>query len=155
MATTNIADLLDQPSIDAERPKPFPQGSYIAQVKGLPREDVSTRKQTRYLEFTLVPVEVYRDKDGRTDVDEDALEEMGGLNDRSLRHTLYVTDLAMYRMREFFDHCGIPDMEGKRKLSHNERAVQSPGCHVGISVKHVPSQDGSGVFANIASTFKV
>lgn len=153
--TPNIADILDLPAIDSERPKPFPQGTYIAQLQGLPREDLSPRKQTRFLEFTLLPVDVYRDKHGRSDVDEVALEAMGGFGNRTLRDTYYLTEDAMYRVRDFLTNCGIPLVEGKRKLSHNERIAMSPGAQVGISVKHNTGADGSSIFANVASTFKV
>ena len=151
----NIADILDRPSADAEPPKPIPPGTYIAQVQGLPREGTSPRTQTPFVEFTLMPIEVYRDKDGRSDIDEDALEEMGGLNNRTLRDTYYLTDDAEFRLRQFFDNCGIPDMNGKHKLTHRERIVQTPGCQVGISVKHSSNRDNTAIFANVSGTFKV
>ena len=76
MNAPNFGALLDKPASEIERPKPLPQGGYICTVKGLPKFDKSSKKQTEFVEFTLQPVEAMED------VDQEALASMGGLPTR-------------------------------------------------------------------------
>ncbi len=77
----NFGALLDKPASDVERPKPLPQGSYHCIVKGLPRFDKSSKKFTEFVEFTLQPTSAGED------VDEEDLEAMGGIANKTIRAT--------------------------------------------------------------------
>lgn len=157
----NITDILDMPSSEIERPKPVPQGTYVSQVVGQFREDKSTKKQTRYHEYTLQLVKpATNGEDEPLDVDMDELErsltkgsgEVAELSKRTLRHTLYITPDALWRYDLFLDHLGIPKEEDGEELSTRQRAGMAPGRFVLIHIKHTPSQDGQSVFANIDNT---
>ena len=99
-----------------------------------------------YVEFTLKPLEA------RDDVDEEALEEMGGIGNRTLRATYYVTEDAKWRLAKFLEDCGIEIEDG---ISFREYINYVPNQQVLAHVKHVPSQDGTTVFANVADTAAV
>jgi hypothetical protein len=149
-AATNIADILDKPSNEAKRPPPMPIGSYISTVKGLPRFDKSSKKQTPYVEFLCAPTAVGED------VDEAALAEIGGLADKTIKCTFYLTEASEYRLKEFLDACQIADVdEDGDPLSHRQRIDMSPNCQVGIYMIHEPADDGVRTFAKPGSFFLV
>ena len=107
----------------------------------MPEFDKSSKKQTPFARFVL---EILGPDE---DVDREALEEAGGWQGRTLRHTLYLTEDAAWRAKEFCDHCGV-DPDG----TLGQRLEGCNGCQVLIEVRHEASQSGDGVFANIART---
>ena len=141
-AATKIEDILDRPSNAAERPKPMPAGTYLCVVQGLPRFDKSSKKQTPYVEFLLVP------QQAQNDVDPTELEELGGLTDKTIKTTFYLTDNSEYRLTEFLDACGIAEEDDEGEpLSHRARIEETPNCQVYCTMVHEPSQDGQRMFA--------
>lgn len=143
-AAANFASILDTPSNEVERPKPLPQGSYIAQVVGMPRYDKSSKKQTEFAEFTLQLLEAGED------VDPDELKDVGGLKGKTIKATYYLTETALWRYKDFLDHCGAGDEDATLR----ERGEAAAGCQVGIFINHEASQDGSSIFARVGKTFK-
>lgn len=140
-----FSDILDTPSSDVERPKPLPQGSYLCVVKGLPRHDVSSQKKTPFVEFTLQPLEA------REDVYADDLEAMGGIADKTIRATYYLTNESVFRLKDFLDHCGA----GDDTMTLRDRIDEAPNCQVVAFVKHRASQDGQSIYAELAKTAPV
>lgn len=149
MDAPNFTSILDKPSNEAERPKPLPQGSYTCVVKGLPRYDKSSKKQTPFVEFLLQPLAA------GDDVDQDDLQAMGGFVNKTIRATYYLTEDAAYRLREFLDHLGIDDQENGEPMSHRQRIDQSAGKQVVAFIKHQASDDGQSVYAQLANTAPV
>jgi hypothetical protein len=138
----NFSSILDRAASEVEAPKPFPIGSYVCIVKGLPRFDKSSKKQTEFAEFTLQPISVLED------VDPDALEEFGGFADKTLRTTFYLTEEAIYRLKDFLVNCGI-EPEGK---TLSEMINETPGQTVIAVVGHRASEDGERIFAEVKKT---
>lgn len=143
-STPNFGALLDTPSSDVERPKPLPAGSYVCMVQGLPRYDKSAKKQTEFVEFTL------KFLSAEEDVDAEELKEMGGLADKTIKDTYYITETSLWRLKDFLDNCDIED-EGTLR----ERIEETSGKQVGVFIKHEASQDGQSIFARVGKTFKV
>ena len=137
----NFGALLDKPASDVERPKPLPQGSYHCIVKGLPRFDKSSKKFTEFVEFTLQPTSAGED------VDEEDLEAMGGIANKTIRATYYITEDALWRLKDFLSHCGIEEDGSLRNMID-----QTPNCEVIAFIKHRASEDGQSVFAELAKT---
>jgi len=137
----NFGALLDKPASDVERPKPLPQGSYHCIVKGLPRFDKSSKKFTEFVEFTLQPTSAGED------VDEEDLEAMGGIANKTIRATYYITEDALWRLKDFLGHCGIEEDGSLRNMID-----QTPNCEVIAFIKHRASEDGQSVFAELAKT---
>lgn len=150
MANPNFGSILDRPSSEVEKPKPLPVGSYGCVVKGLPRFDKSSQKQTEFVEFLLQPISAGED------VDEEDLaawmQKPDGtsrtLSDTSIRATYYLTEDSVWRLKEFLDHLGIE--EGDSSL--RQRIDETPNCSVIAYIRHEASQDGTSIFAKLAKT---
>jgi hypothetical protein len=155
MAAPQLSSILDRQAGDAERPKPLPVGTYRAIVLGAPRFDKSSKKGTDYVEFTL------KFQSAEEDVDEDDLKsaltkksgETIALNQKTARLTFYLTEDAVYRLDEFFKHCGL-DIE-ETPMSRRQAAAEIQNSEVLVHLKHVPSEDGESVYANIDKTAAV
>lgn len=169
MNQPNFGSILDQAPSSISRPKPLPVGSYTTICKGYPRQDKSSKKGTEFVEFTLGIVSAGEDVD-----EEDlalALKKPGedegsfALSEKSFRHTFYLTDASIYRLVDFLVHLGFeiePDGNGGYKgvgddedKTLRQMISETPNRQVGVNIKHQPSEDGSTVYANVASTFKV
>jgi len=145
-AKPSFASLLDTPGSEIERPKPLPVGTYVCMVQGLPRFDKSSKKQTDFVEFTLKLLEAGED------VDADELKAMGGLIDKTIKDTYYITESALWRLKEFLTNCGL---DADDDTSLRELIEEAPGKQVGVVIKHEASQDGTSVFARVAKTIAV
>ena len=153
MATeTTFSRILDKPMSQTERPKPLPAGSYRTIITERPRFDKSSKKQTDFVEFILHPLEAGED------VDEDDLNavlikadgSVGVLKDKSIRATFYLTEDAEWRLKKFLIDLGLEE-----DLSYNEAIDAALNREVIAYIKHVPSQDGSAVFAQLSGTAPV
>lgn len=144
MANPNFGALLDKAPSEIERPKPLPQGTYTCVVQGLPKFDKSSKKQTEYIEFT------YKVLSAGEDVDEDELKELGGVGDKTLRDTYYITENSLWRLKEMLAACGLDEGDSLREMIE-----QTPGCQLNVFVKHVPSQDGTTIYANVGGVAAV
>jgi hypothetical protein len=129
--------LLDEAPTEVLRPKPLPVGTYTC-IVGPPRYDRSSRKGTELVEFILIPVEPGED------VDADSLEEIGGLDGKTIRATFYIVSAAIYRLDEFHQNCGL-DL-AKPPISEMSRRQRNDECvNAGVIalVKHESADDGS------------
>jgi len=143
MAEANLASILDQPASAVKRPPPMPAGHYVFTILGLPRNDKTSKKQTDFYEFKCRYTQAY------DDVDADELAAVGGIAGKETGLTFYITDKSTYRLTEFMrDDLGISE-EGK---SVRQMLEETPNCQFVGQIKHTPSEDGKGVYANIAVT---
>lgn len=140
-----FGSILDTPSRDIEQPKPLPPGSYIASVQGLPRYDVTTNTGTEFAEFTLNLLEALGD------VDEEALDEAGGLKGKTMRLTMWLTDKSAFRFKQFLNHCGAGDDD----MTLRERIDETPGKQLVVNLRMgKPNANGTS-YLEIASTAPV
>lgn len=146
MATPNFGALLDKAPSEIEKPKPLPVGTYVTVLQGLPRQDKSSKKQTEYVEFT------HKLLSAGDDVDTEELAKMGGIADKTMKNTYYLTENSLWRLKEFLVHCGI-DLDGVGSL--REAIEETAGKQVAIHIRHEASDDGESVFARIAKTLPV
>ena len=142
----NFGSILDRAPSEIEKPKPLPQGSYITVLVGQPRFDKSAKKQTEFVEFT------HKLLAAQEDVDEDELKSMGGIKEKVMKNTFYLTEGAAWRLKEFLEHCGI-DLDDCENL--RAAVEETPGKQVGIFINHEASQDGTSVVARVGKTFVV
>lgn len=101
MTTVNFAELLKRQVDKTERPPVFPIGPYDGVVTG--HEFLtSSKKKTPFVRFW---VKLLAPREG---VDEELFEQAGGmekLNGRKpIRYDFYLTDDALYRLREFLEN---------------------------------------------------
>lgn len=155
--TPDFTSVLDTPSTEVSRPKALAQGTYVWMVKGLPRIDKSTKKGTEFSEYTLQCMEACEDVD--TEALKFSLTKASGdvtpLTERSIRYTLYHTEDALWRLKQFLDHCQIPEEDDEGNIrSIRERMQDVPGKILLGHIKHTPSDDGETMYANIDKTAK-
>ena len=101
MSDVNFAALLSKRVDETERPKVFPAGPYRGIVSG--HEFLtSSKKGTPFVRFN---VKLISPLEG---VDEELFEQAGGMDKLSARKPLnfdfYLTDDALYRLREFLEN---------------------------------------------------
>jgi len=141
--TPNFASILDEAPTEINRPKPLPVGTYVCVVQGQPVYDKSNKKGTPFVEFTLRPIHA------EEDVDADDLAAMGGLENKTIKATFYLTEDAVFRLDEFHQHCGIDLDEPASRKVRNDSVVNA---QVRAVIKHEMSQDASQTFARLART---
>ncbi len=138
----NFTELMNKPVEDAEKPKPAPAGTYLATI--IKHEfGTSAKKGTPYLRFDFKLVAA------TDDVDEDLLEEVGGqefLDKKSMRSEFYLTDDAMYRLREFLEEALELNISGR---NFDDVVPETLNQQVLVSVAHSLSEDGKTTYANI------
>lgn len=154
MTSPNFGSILDRPPSKDDRPKALPAGSYVCVVDGRPRYDVSSKKKTEFVEFSLKPISAGEDVDS-----DDLLAALtradgtsSALSDKRIKATYYLTEDAIWRLNTFLEHLGIEEEEGK---SRRVMIDETPGKQVIAFIKHEASDDGATVFAKLASTAPV
>ena len=139
----NFSSILDMPSSEVKFPK-LPVGSYVGIIKGMPRYDKSTKKQTPFVEFQISLTEAM------DDVDSDELEAFGPFGDKTIPITFYYeTEGGFNRLKKFLGDCGIEDYPNIRA-----GIEEAPGRTIVVEIKHEPSQDGQSIYARIDGTAK-
>ena len=153
MANPDFAGILNRQSGDVERPKPLPIGEYLFKIKGLPNFDKSSKKGTPYVEFTCIPIEAQESVD--TDDLQESLTRKSGkkqLQDMVQKLTFYLTDDALFRLKEFMVN-DLSIEEGDKTLQ--AMIDETANAEFIGTIKHTPTNDGKGTFANIGSTAPV
>jgi hypothetical protein len=141
---TSFESILDTPLEDVERPMPLPQGLYRCVVEGIPRRDRSSVKGTPFIEFTLRPIEALGN------VDQLDIDQAGGLNGKTFRHTFYYNEgdaNSLWRLRDFLVDCGA-----NSKSSVEDAINDVINAEVDVQITHEPSRDGKAVFAKVDRT---
>lgn len=146
----NFASVLDRPASSVERPPAYPVGQYVAVIKGLPRRDKSSKKQTEYVEFTYKYLSAYNDT-----VDEEAISALGGIPAFSEgKLTFYMTEKSGYRLREFLENDLGLEQEGDEDTLW-EMAQRANGNQFIVTLIHEPAEDGKGIYAKAKDTAPV
>jgi hypothetical protein len=113
----DFRSLLSTPVESAERPKPRPAGTYTGIIERF-QFDKSKQKLTPFVRFTVAAVSP---GDG---IDQQALQEAGPIDKWKPHRDYYLTNDALYRLRELIESCGInpsgrtfnetiPELKGK------------------------------------------
>lgn len=143
----DFAALMSKPVDEAEKPKAAPAGTYLATIVGH-EFGTSSKKNTPFCRFNfqlLAP---------QNDVDADALEEVGGsdfLNTKRMRTEFYLTDDAMYRLREFLEDALELNCAGR---NFDEVIPEAVNQQILVNITHSLSEDGKTTYANIDSFAK-
>jgi hypothetical protein len=143
----NFQDILNKPMDEIDAPVPLPVGTYLCLVDGVPEVSQKGKNQNTAVTFNLKFMQP------QADVDQSALiSALKGktLPDRSIRHNLWVTEDAAWRLKQFLkDHLAV---EAK---SMSEAIAQAQGRQVYVTLGHRPSDDGTQIYMDIKSTAKV
>lgn len=147
MAQTNFESILDKAPSDIKPPEAYPVGEYLCTVRGMPRYDKSTKKETEFVEYTLIINQAMESVDA-----DDLAAIEGGIVGKPIKATYYLTNASLYRLKEFFEHCGL-DVEGAESL--RELMDQPNGCSVVASIGHEASKDGKRTYSKLIGTAPV
>lgn len=139
---TNLSNILDKPATDFVAPPPLPAGGYHCVVQGLPEQIESSKKKTPGLRYLLSPIAYDQD------VDEKELEAIGGLEGKTIRHDVWVTEASAFMVREFLEHMGI-ESEGK---SLGAMVDESPNAELMVFIRHEPIEGRDAMRAVVAKT---
>lgn len=143
MSGPDFTQLLDNNLGEIEKPKPMPQGSYVAIIKKS-EFDKSSKKQTPFVRYHLELVQAL------DDVDEEDLQEFGEVAGKTTRVDFYLTEGALFQLQDFLlYHVGL-DMEGKPLKEAIPEAINQ---QVGVRIKHEHSEDGQNTYARVDGTF--
>jgi hypothetical protein len=145
----SFQEILNQNLDDFEAPQPLPVGTYLTIVDGQPTIGELGKNKNGAAVFNLKFMQA------TGDVDQHALiQSLKGksLSDRSIRHTLWLTDDAKWRAKQFIrDHLGISTAEAK---TFTEAAALSMGRTVMVNLGHRASDDGTTIYNDVKSTAK-
>lgn len=152
----NFKSILDEVVDHVELPKALPVGSYQG-VVGAPFYDKSKNKGTHFVRWPISNVAPIEPPKSMSEEEfAEAIEAAGGLEGKSIDHTIYITEKNAYRMDQFFSHCGL-DLE--QPASRRQRADQVMNAEVGFIIEHQipegadPDDPETPKFARIARTF--
>ncbi len=145
---TSFEEISNMRLDDIEDPKPFPVGTYVWLINGMPESGKSREKQTPFWEFKLKPVQAM------DDVDRTLLDEIGGLQSgKEMSLTFWITPDSVSMLRNFLrDVLSI-----KGGLSVTQAIAESVGQQFKGHVSHKPYQrrDGQmGLRAEIDTTVR-
>lgn len=132
----NFNDLLDKDPTTFERPPTLPEGDYLGVIKGKTYGE-SSKKKTPFVQFQFGVVSPLES------VSQEALADID-LTKVKLKDDFYLTEDAMYRLREFLEMADCVQDTTRESI---EAAV---GQQIVFTIGHETSQtDSSKVYANI------
>lgn len=139
-----IEDFIDSNLGDFKRPPVYPVGHYEFQVESYEFGE-SAKKKTPQVEFQVSAVKAFED------VAPGALDGIV-LGKRKFRLTYYFTDDALFRLREFSEHCGV-EPEGTIRTIVQKLVSRR---FKGLLIQEASNREGStDVFNNISRTMKL
>ncbi len=139
----DLSTLLDKEVEKTERPKPIPVGTYRMMVGGH-KFGESSKKKTPLVAFELSFVEALEDVDTEALA---AVEEQKPLGDRQIEEPFYMTESAMFRLKEFLEALGMSIAGGR---TYSEVIPETRGCIIDAHFRHGFS-DAGNAFAEIDS----
>jgi len=141
----SFMDALNRKADDIEKPKPLPVGTYIGTVAGPAeiKEIGQNNTPAAIFQFNILSADA--------DVDTEALTHAGGCQGKRLRQTFFLTEDALYRLKDFLvEICGI-EASGR---TVGEMLPDAVNRMVKMTVKHRPSPDGTQIYAEIGGFAK-
>jgi len=125
----DLNTLLTKEVDKAERPKPIPVGTYSMLI-GAHKFGESSKKKTPFVEFELSFIEA------GADVDREALAEVEAqkpLSERQHSATFYLTENAMFMLKEFLETVGLEIGAGR---TFQDAIPETRGQRVDAYFKH-------------------
>lgn len=127
----SFKDLLAKPAEAVEAPKPLPIGTYDFLIKSFAYGE-SSQKKTPYVRFACIPMSAH------ADVDSELLTDYGPINKREFNLDFYLTEDAIFRLKEFCEALGL-----NTKLSFEELIQDHvPNKTITATVTHTLGREG-------------
>ena len=112
--------LLDTNADDVKAPQPLPAGDYTFRVDRYEFGE-SSQKGTPFVRYMLKPTAA------GDDVDEEMLAEVGEWQQKDMRATFYLSERAMFMLRNFLENACEIEVEGR---TFKELIPEAVGCEV-------------------------
>lgn len=135
----NFTEILSRKIEEVEKPKPLPVGQYLWSIPNLFEQDEIGENKTPALVWKVRCVAP------QSDVDMQAFQESGNAKDRDMRVTFYLSEDALWRLRDFLKKLGIE--EGGK--SFDEAAAAATGRMFYATVKHRWNKDKTQLFGEV------
>jgi len=132
-------ELLNKPADTIEKPKALPAGTYIGAITKYEFGE-SKEKKTPFVRF------IFAVHSAGEDVDPDSLVGVD-LSKKTLRRDFYLTDDALYRVKELMESCG----HSTTGRTLGEIMPDMNGTQVMLEVTQRSSQDGSEVYNDVGN----
>jgi hypothetical protein len=141
----SFSEIMDKKPEDVKPPPPFPAGTYLAIVDGIP-EWGKSRNQVEQLQVMTKLLQTMADvnKDALMTWRDETGEEVTG---QPL--SLYFYASAQWRLAEFLVHLGLGSIPTKMGLE------EMPGRQFLVTLKHSPTQDGRSLRHEVDKTAPV
>lgn len=143
MSNPDFTSLLNTQATEVKKPVPLPIGSYIGAITSF-EFGKSSKKQTDFVKFHIIP------SHAREDVDQNELAKIENLSAVKVNYSFYLTPDALFRLTKFANESLGLSLEGRNIAQIIEACVNQP---VGFVITHRFNEDGSEVYAEVASTF--
>lgn len=147
MEDMSFQDILKTPIGDIEAPKALPVGQYLGMVDGQPEYIKVGQNQTPAVNFTIKVLQAVK-------VDEKQLaDNLNGasLQDKKIRHRLFVTKDAAFRLKQFLvDHLGIEPSSPRQPLE--QLVPEAMGKQVIVDLGHQSGSDGTSIYNVVKAT---
>jgi hypothetical protein len=133
MNSTSFASILDAAPDHVELPKALPEGSYRG-VVGAATYDKSKQKGTPFVRWPISNIQPVEAPKSMTDEEfDEAVEAAGGTEDKTMDHTIYLTEKNAFRLDQFHQHCGLDLHIAASRRARNEQVMN---YEVGFIVEH-------------------
>lgn len=140
-----FSEILNKRSEEIERPKPLPVGTYLMMIPAPAEIKQIGKNNTDAAEFQCRVVQAM------DDVDASALEAAGGIQNKTMRLTFWLTEEAAFRLKEFLINALEVDENGR---TLGEMMPDAVNRMFKAQIKHRPSPDGTQIYAEIGQTAK-
>lgn len=135
----NFTEILSRKAEEVEKPKPLPVGQYLWSIPNLFEQEEIGENKTPALIWKVKCVAP------QSDVDMAALAESGNAKDREQRVTFFLTEDALWRLRDFLTKLGVT--ESGRSLA--EMAADATNRMFYATVKHRWNKDKTQLFGEV------
>lgn len=142
LTTPNFASILEESPSEITFPPPLPIGTYLCTV-GQFENTKPSKAGNAGIKFPLKPISAMED------VDAEALQELGGLEGKSLSTTFWITPDSIGFLDQFHANCGIDLSDG---TSRKYRNSEVQGMQVLALVSHRMNEENTRAFAEVKST---
>jgi len=136
----DFSKILGKQAEEIEAPKPLPVGSYICTNPKLPDFQEIGRNGTPGANFSLVVIAP------SDDVDPDSIREFGEVKGKTIRHTMWLSEGAEFRTKEELVNAFALEEAGK---SLGQLFNETINKQILVTIKHEPTQDGTGIIARV------
>lgn len=150
----SFQEILKTKAKDVERPEPYPIGTYLCVVGGLPKLAETGDNKAKTANFQLKIIAPQEDVDPESVASYTT--KFGALQGKIIPHNIFLENQDggsnLWRLKQFLvEHLDIE--EGNKGL--DEMINETPNRQVLVKGGHQPSKTGDAVYFRVESTFKV